>query len=112
MFAAEFEPAQNNGRRRSLRAPVSLDARIGRGGFDRALCKVTNISIHGAKLHTYSPLRKGAVIWLTLPKAGQVAATIIWADEFVAGCQFREALDLPTFEALIELGGEKMVQAA
>ncbi len=106
MFAAEFEPAQSNGRRRSPRAPVSLDARIGRGGLDRALCKVTNISVHGAKLHTYSPLRKGAVIWLTLPHVGQVAATIIWADDFVAGCQFLEALELPVFETLVQLGAD------
>lgn len=101
MIAAEFEPAVMSDRRRSPRAPISLDAKVGRGGFDRALCKVTNVSLHGAKLHTYSPLTKGAVIWLTLPRLGQVAATIMWADEFEAGCQFRDPLDDHAFALLV-----------
>ena len=102
MFAAEFEPAvvTGNGRRRSARAPVSLDARIGRGGLDRALCKVTDISLHGARLQTYSSLKKGSMIWLTLPKLGQIAATIVWADDFEAGCQFQEVLDDTVFATL------------
>jgi len=100
MIAAEFEPAVADGRRRSPRAPVSLDAKIGRGGLDRALCKITDLSLHGARLHTYSPLKSGSMIWLTLPKLGQVSATIMWADDFVAGCQFHQALDDAAFESL------------
>ena len=91
MIAAEFEPAFSD-RRRSPRAPISLDAKLGRGGLDRALCKVTDVSLHGAKLHTYSPMKKGAMIWLTLPRIGQIVATIMWADDFTAGCQFVEHL--------------------
>ena len=112
MFAAEFEPAITNGRRRSPRAPVSLDARVGRGGFDRALCKVTDISLHGARIHTYSGLRKGSMIWLTLPRLGQVAATIMWADDFEAGCQFQEPLDDMAFRTLLDLGLQPQPRAA
>ncbi len=104
MFAAEFEPAEQNGRRRSPRAPVSLDARLGRGGFDRTLCRVVDLSVHGARLETYSMLRIGTMIWLTLPQVGQVAATIIWSDDFAAGCQFQTPLDEEACNALIELG--------
>jgi hypothetical protein len=104
MFAAEYEPAViNTGRRRSPRAPVSLDARIGRGGLDRTLCKVADLSVHGARIHSYSGLRRGAVIWLTLPLFGQVAATVMWADDFEAGCQFHHALDDVAFETLTAL---------
>ncbi|OYY90616.1 MAG: pilus assembly protein PilZ [Sphingomonas sp. 28-66-16] len=103
MFAAEFEPAQANGRRRSPRAPVSLDAKIGRGGLDRTLCRVVDLSIHGARLQTYSGLRAGTMIWLTLPQIGQVAANIIWADDFAAGCQFQTPLDEDALQTLIEL---------
>ncbi|QNA83904.1 PilZ domain-containing protein [Sphingomonas sp. So64.6b] len=104
MFAAEYEPAvTSNGRRRAPRAPVSLDARIGRGGLDRTLCKVADLSIHGARIHSYSGLRRGAVIWLTLPLLGQVAATVMWADDFEAGCQFHHALDDAAFETLTAL---------
>ena len=97
-FAAEFEPAVGLGRRRSLRAPVSLDAKIGRGGLDRALCKVVDISVHGARLQTYSELRAGAMIWLALPRVGHHAARVVWADDFEAGLKFESPLSEDDFE--------------
>lgn len=102
MFAAEFEPAEM-GRRRSMRAPVSLDARIGKTA--RALCKVVDISVHGARLQTYSALTRGGTIWLTLPGIGQRAADVMWADDFIAGCQFHQPLDADAFETLVALDG-------
>lgn len=101
MFAAEFETAVID-RRRSLRAPVSLDARLGRGGLERALCKVVNLSIHGARVQSYSAMTKGSTIWLTLPGLAPIAADIIWADDFAAGCQFREALTAEHFAGLVD----------
>ncbi|MBX3564489.1 MAG: PilZ domain-containing protein [Sphingomonas sp.] len=99
-FAAEYEPAENLGRRRSPRAPVSLDARIGRGGLDRTLCKVTDISLHGAGIQTYSELRLGNMIWLSLPKIGHVAAKVVWVGDFEAGVEFQEPLTTEAFEIL------------
>jgi hypothetical protein len=101
MFAAEFEPAVTDNRRRSPRAPVSLDARVGKGGLDRALCKVVDLSVHGARLQTYSAMRRGTTIWLTLPGLAPVAADVMWADDYVAGCQFREPLTTEQFEVLV-----------
>lgn len=100
LFNAEFEPATLD-RRRTPRAPVSLDAKLGRGGLDRTLCKVTDLSMGGARIQTYSALKRDAVIWLTLPIVGQVAATVRWADDFEAGCEFRSALDPDLFAALV-----------
>ena len=75
MLAVEIEPAVPVvGRRRSLREPVSLDARIGRGGLERALCRIVDLSLHGARLQTYSALKRGATFWLTLPALGPRAA--------------------------------------
>lgn len=105
MFAAEFEPATTGGRRRSPRAPVSLDARIGMGGMGRALCKVVDVSIHGARLQTYTALKKDGTIWLTLPEIGQVAADVKWADDYTAGCQFRAPLEPAALERLLARGG-------
>lgn len=102
MFAAEFEPAVID-RRRVPRAPVSLDARLGRGGLERALCKVVDLSVAGARIQSYSAMRKGSTIWLTLPGLPPIAADVIWADDFVAGCQFREPLTVGQFEALLAL---------
>ena len=104
MFAAEFEPAETQGRRRSPRAPVSLDARLGKGGFGRTLCKVIDLSPLGARLQTYSALRRGATIWLTLPGLAPVAADVVWSDDFVAGCQFHAPLTPDQFDALIATG--------
>jgi hypothetical protein len=103
MFAAEFEPALRDYRRRAARAPVSLDAspdEEGPGGLARALCKVIEVSIHGCKLQTYSALRRGAAIWLNLPGLGRVTADVIWADDFAAGCQFHAPLEQLAVDAL------------
>ena len=83
-----------------MRAPVSLDAKVGRGGLDRALCKVVDISAHGARLQTYSELRKGAMIWLTLPKVGHWAADVVWATDFEAGLEFHIPLTDEAFESI------------
>ncbi|WP_423602881.1 PilZ domain-containing protein [Sphingomonas sp. MS122] len=98
-FAAEFEPAVL-GRRRAPRAPVSLDAKVGRGGLDRALCRVVDLSIHGAKIETFSALRRDAMIWLTLPHIGHWAARVAWAGDFEAGLEFQIPLTEDEFEKL------------
>lgn len=105
MFAAEFEPATfaTGHRRRAPRAPVALHGHAddeGPGGLARALCKVIDVSVHGCKLQTYSALRRGAAIWLNLPGLGRIAADVVWADDFAAGCQFHAPLERPALEAL------------
>jgi PilZ domain len=102
MFAAEFEPTEPNSRRRTPRAPVLFDASVGRGGMGRTLCKVVDLSIHGARLQTYSCLKRGTTIWLTLPDIGPVAADVMWSDDYLAGCQFQHALDRDAFETLAD----------
>ncbi|KQT32515.1 pilus assembly protein PilZ [Sphingomonas sp. Leaf412] len=95
MFAAEFEPAVDDSRRRTARAAVVIDAAadVGPGAMTRALCKVLDVSQHGCRLQTYSALRRGSAIWLNMPGVGAIAADVIWVNDFIAGCQFRHALD-------------------
>lgn len=100
-FAAEFEPAVL-GRRRNPRAPVSLDAKVGRGGLDRALCKVTDLSLGGARIEVYSELRKDSVIWLTLPHVGHWAARVVWSSDFEAGLEFQIPLTEDDFDRLVQ----------
>lgn len=99
-FAAEFEPAVALGRRRAPRAPVSLDAKIGRGGLDRALCRVVDISTHGARIQTYSLIAAGSMIWLTLPQLGPCVARVVWSDDFSAGLEFQTPLADAAYQAL------------
>lgn len=98
-FAAEFEPAVL-GRRRAPRAPVSLDAKVGRGGLDRALCRVVDLSPYGARIETFSALRRDSMIWLTLPHVGHWAAHVAWASDFEAGLKFQIALFEDEFDKL------------
>ncbi len=99
-ITAEFEPAVL-GRRRAPRAPVSLDAKVGRGGLDRALCKVVDLSTHGAKIETYSAVRRDSMIWLTLPHVGHWAARVVWSNDFEAGLEFQIPLSEDEFELLV-----------
>jgi len=100
MFAAEFQPVEGSNRRRSARAAVALDTELARGGLDRALCRVTDISIHGARLQTYTELRRGTKIWLRLPHVGEIEAKIVWATDFAAGCHFQNPLTREAFDIL------------
>ncbi|BCA64025.1 hypothetical protein HMP09_3259 [Sphingomonas sp. HMP9] len=99
MFAADFEPAERKSRRNAPRAPVSLDVRLGKTG--RTLCRVVDLSIHGARLQTYSALKRGTSIWLNLPEIGQVVAEVMWADDYMAGCKFQTPLPAGVFEGLV-----------
>lgn len=103
MFAAEFEPAERDNRRRSPRKAAAMDAEMDRGGLTRALCRVLDISVHGARLQTYTSLRQGTNILLRFPKVGEVAARVVWATDFAAGCQFQTPLPPEAFEILAPL---------
>jgi hypothetical protein len=102
MFAAEFEPAHPD-TRRSPRATTALDADLDRGGLARALCRVLDISVQGARLQTYTSLSRGSRILLRLPQVGEVAADVVWATDFAAGCQFQTPLAPEAFEILAPL---------
>jgi len=99
-FSAEFEPAVT-GARRSPRAPVSLDARVGRGGLDRALCRVTDLSLNGARIDIFSALRRDSMIWLTLPRIGHWAARVVWSSDFEAGLEFQIPLNEDELDRLV-----------
>lgn len=99
-FSAEFEPAVI-GARRSPRAPVSFDARVGRGGLDRALCRVTDVSHSGARIDIFSALRRDSMIWLTLPQIGHWAARVVWSSDFEAGLEFQIPLNDDELDRLV-----------
>ena len=103
MIAAEYELAESNGRRRSPRAPVSFDGRVGRGGLDRALCRITDLSLHGVRLQTYSGMKVGSMVWLTLPTLGPRIVRVMRADDFEAGCEFLKPLSQGEFEMLLTI---------
>lgn len=85
MFSAEIKPEPGN-KRAAKRQPIAMDAEV--AGSRPTLCKVVDISRSGLRLQTYSRLQLGAHISIRLPVAGRVLATVRWADDFSAGCEF------------------------
>lgn len=102
MFSADYETAKV-GNRGAARSKLGLDAEL--DGSHRTLCRVSDISVSGARLQTYSGLKVGSVIWLTLPLVGRVSATVKWADEYNSGCQFAAPLRNDVLAALLAESG-------
>lgn len=107
MFSAEIvvKTAEN---RRSARTNVDLSARFTTEGSWRSICKIADLSRHGARLTTFSELPRGTVLWLNL--AGQPAhkAEIVWSDEYNAACQFYQPLTEHAVVALVGRSGFKV----
>jgi hypothetical protein len=99
MLAAEIEPAFAAARGRGAVLDIDSD----RDGLERALCRLLKLSRHGAHVQTYSPLTRGATMWLTLPRLDVRAVTVVWVNDFVAGCQFFEPLDPEDLDLLLEV---------
>ncbi len=98
MFAAEFEPAEPNGRRRSPRAPVSLDAHIGKAA--RTLCR-WSISRSTAFACNLFRAGQGQHDLADLARSGTIAADVMWSDDYLAGCQFKKPLEIDVFDRLL-----------
>ncbi|MFA5962832.1 MAG: PilZ domain-containing protein [Sphingomonas sp.] len=84
--------------RREDRSPVVVPGRINELGA-RSLCRVADLSVSGARLHTHAPLTPGNSVMVTLPGQKPRPATIVWTEGFVAGCEFA----VPLQEELLDL---------
>jgi hypothetical protein len=109
MFAAEIRlvpdrdaPFSANNARREDRAPVVVPGRINDLGA-RSLCRVADLSISGARLQTHAALTPGSAIMVTLPGQKPRPATIVWADGFVAGCEFAVPLQPELLDLLVAM---------
>lgn len=72
----------------------AFDARLG-----RAVCRVIDVSRHGARLQTCSEPHPGMAIRRSLPGIGDRPARAIRADAFTAGLEFLQPLSGKTFGA-------------
>lgn len=106
MFAAEIRPLPNKRLRRDARrwrrSAVVVPGRIDDVGA-RSLCRVADLSITGARLLTLAPLAPGATIMVTLPGQKPRAATVMWSDDHVAGCEFAEPLSPHLLDLLVAM---------
>jgi hypothetical protein len=100
-IAAELTPIDaGETRRRAPRAAVSIEAGVASVATHGSLCRVTDLSIHGARIQTYGDLRAGSSIVLALPGDIRRLTRIVWSRDYEAGCQFDEPLSEAEFDAL------------
>ena len=106
MFAAEIRLVPNKATlgdaRREDRSTVVVPGRINDLGA-RSLCRVADLSITGARLQTHATLTPGTSVLVTLPGQKPRAATIIWADGYVAGCAFADPLSQDLLDLLVAM---------
>ena len=101
-LSAEFEPAPWSGRR-AARERVRMEAGVDSDGVGRAICRVVDLTRHGARLLAYTEITSGARLWLTLHGYPPRVATVRWSNGYEVGCEFERPLDLDTYR---ELGGD------
>lgn len=99
-IAAELIPIAQGETRRAARQAVSLDAGLFDQGHHGSLCRITDLSMSGARLQTFTDLIPGTSILLTLPGAVRRLTRIVWARDYEAGCQFEEPLSAFEFDLL------------
>jgi hypothetical protein len=87
-------------RRRVPRAAVSIEAELDRTETHGTLCRIVDLSLHGARLQTFDELRIGHAFRLTLSGDIERSARIVWFRDFEAGCQFETPLTEPELAAL------------
>lgn len=109
MFTAEIRlvpdrdaPGSASDARREDRSPVVVPGRINELGA-RSLCRVADLSVSGACLHTHAPLTPGNSVMVTLPGQKPRAATIVWTEGFVAGCEFAVPLQDDLLDLLVAM---------
>ena len=102
MFAAEIRLVPDRDARREDRSEVVVPGRINEPGA-RSLCRVADLSISGARLHTHTPLTRGNSVMVTLPGQKPRPATIVWVDGIVAGCEFAVPLEEELLDLLVAM---------
>ena len=98
----EIEP-----RRREPRVHISAELPLRQLGQTAVDARLVNLSSHGFMAETHALITPGSRIWLTLPGAGRVNASVLWSKSGRIGGEFAEALDpLLVFQALGETQDE------
>jgi hypothetical protein len=108
MFRAEVV-IKHAEKRRSPRSPVDMPAHFTSGESWRSVCKVGDISCHGARLETYSALPQGAIIWIQLPAHPARRAEVVWSNDFTAACKFDDPLDAASVMAIVRRYGHEVI---
>jgi hypothetical protein len=72
-----------------------------RKGIVRTNVRILDISTHGVRIAAIQSLRIGDICWIRLPELEPQQAKVMWADEFVVGCQFARPLHPSVLENIL-----------
>ena len=86
-------------RRRSLRLPVELDAKMRELGASGVEAKVLNISESGFMAIAEGQFEVGSRVWLMLPGRERANAVVKWTAGDKLGAEFAEPVSLEDFTA-------------
>lgn len=100
MFSAEIV-VKTKENRRSTREKVDMPGHLTTEGTWRSICRIADISCHGARIETFSMLAKNTVVWVNLPGMPARKGEIVWSDEFQAACKFFVPLEPVEVIALV-----------
>jgi len=99
-FPAHIEPANPAADERGEpRIRLNLDTVGVAANGDVTAVMIHDMSRTGLLIETGSPLTLGQSIWVALPEAGEVAATIVWNSGRLFGCRFDAALSEASLSA-------------
>jgi hypothetical protein len=100
MIKARIEEDHGRGdRRRTMRVPVEIGARVRELGAEGYEAKVLNISETGFMAEAEGDFEVGTRIWLILPGRERANALVRWIAGTKIGAEFAEPISLEGLEA-------------
>lgn len=87
----EVDPAD---RRRDVRHPVDLDARMRELGASGVEARILNISNSGFMAESHGRFEVGSRVWLMLPGRNRANALVKWTAGDKLGAEFAEPISL------------------
>ncbi|MCW1383399.1 PilZ domain-containing protein [Novosphingobium sp. KCTC 2891] len=87
---------QRRSERRRINVRVQYRRKVVRMGAN-----VLDLSVEGLRLSGAERLPVGETVWVTLPGIEPRRATVIWCQDFTAGCAFTDPLHPAVFDAIV-----------
>ena len=96
---ARIAEDRSDERRRSVRLPIALEAKMRELGSNGVEAKILNISANGFMAATETQFEVGSRVWLMLPGRERANAIVRWTAGDKIGAEFAEPVELEGLSA-------------
>ncbi|EGD58445.1 hypothetical protein Y88_0500 [Novosphingobium nitrogenifigens DSM 19370] len=103
MGNTDDDPSPFAQRRRAERSRIEAKVQYRRSTV-RMVGATLDLSCDGARLSTPERLRVGETLWITLPGLPPRQASVVWVDNFEAGCRFEQPLHPAILDTILAGG--------